>query len=395
MDKLNIPSTIKVGFQSRPDTYTGKLAYIIYIDEKGKVRKETSWDGWRDKSIQSIDYENVPTSGFVLNKGVGGARESWGWNARNEYIRVYDPRNFEFEISVANLLFILQECTSIKGKGLEGEFVYSWDGTELVLLPVDTTEYKSSTEFTANKSKKVSKSDVVEGCHYIDKNMCTLMYVGRELCREDISFGYNRDEIRNAIESQMVLPSSKKHIFWNFEQNVFEFHRGFTQLAERITTEPDPTFVDVHANYINSNYHARIVSGELYSVGSSADLEDRDNCKLYIRSSPYHRHYESDMNKMFVLYNGHIHAATYYSDLYRYVHGSSNIDSEGYFDILGRVSRSAESGDVLAWHDQIQEAFKATRLDKVVRSQNLEMYSLHLIYNNNFTQGDRNYVQPY
>jgi hypothetical protein len=51
-------------------------------------------------------------------------------------VRVYDPRNFEFEISVANLLYILEETSSLKGKGLEGEFVYAWEGKELVLLPV-------------------------------------------------------------------------------------------------------------------------------------------------------------------------------------------------------------------------------------------------------------------
>ena len=42
-----IPTKINVGFQERKDTYTGKLAYVIYFDEKGKLRKETSWQGWR------------------------------------------------------------------------------------------------------------------------------------------------------------------------------------------------------------------------------------------------------------------------------------------------------------------------------------------------------------
>lgn len=46
-----IPTKINVGFQKRKDTYTGKLAYVIYFDEKGKLRKETSWQGWRDEGI--------------------------------------------------------------------------------------------------------------------------------------------------------------------------------------------------------------------------------------------------------------------------------------------------------------------------------------------------------
>ena len=38
-----IPKTINVGYQNRSGTYTGKLAYVIYYDEKGKLRKEASW----------------------------------------------------------------------------------------------------------------------------------------------------------------------------------------------------------------------------------------------------------------------------------------------------------------------------------------------------------------
>jgi hypothetical protein len=130
MDNLFIPKKIKVGYQKRTDTYTKKLAYIIYYDNKNQLRKQTSWESWRDKAINSDEFDNVPTNGFVLNKGVGGNKQSYGWNTRNEYIRIYDPRGFEFEISVQNLLFILTESDCSKGKGLEGDFVYSWNGTE-------------------------------------------------------------------------------------------------------------------------------------------------------------------------------------------------------------------------------------------------------------------------
>lgn len=69
-----VPTKINVGFQERKDTYTGKLAYVIYFDEKGKLRKETSWQGWRDESIPNEIYDNEPMEGFVLNKKVGGDR---------------------------------------------------------------------------------------------------------------------------------------------------------------------------------------------------------------------------------------------------------------------------------------------------------------------------------
>ena len=44
-----IPERIKVGYQERSGTYTGQLAYIIYYDVKGVLRKEKSWESWRHK----------------------------------------------------------------------------------------------------------------------------------------------------------------------------------------------------------------------------------------------------------------------------------------------------------------------------------------------------------
>ena len=138
---IYIPDKIKVGYQNRKDTYTGKLAYVIYYDRYGKLRKEPSWNTWRDEKIEPNEFDNSPTEGFVLNKKVGGY--CYHFDQRDTYVRVYDPRGFEFEISVPNLLYILEYANSIRGKGLEGEFVYGWDGTELVLVPTSSEDYKN------------------------------------------------------------------------------------------------------------------------------------------------------------------------------------------------------------------------------------------------------------
>lgn len=250
MEKLTIPQKIHVGYRNRKGTYTGKLAYVIYTDEKGKLRKETSWNGWRDAQIPPDEFANEPTSGFVLNKGVGGTRQSWGWNVRNEYIRVFDPRGFEFEISVANLLFILQECTSIKGKGLEGEFIYSWDGTELVLLPVDCYEYQKSTEFTAAKSMKITKADMAEGCVYMHKNMNQMVYLGRHMCRKVCAYDSYGDFRRELTQT----PTTPQHVFFDLKTNKYHFERGFTNLAKRETTDSHPDYPTHYSNFIESEY---------------------------------------------------------------------------------------------------------------------------------------------
>lgn len=153
-----VPTKINVGFQNRNDTYTGKLAYVIYYDAQGKLRKEGSWNSWRDESIPNEEFDNEPTEGFVLNRRAGGVEESWGWNPRKTYCRVYDPRGFEFEITIANLLWILENCNSIKGKGLEGEFVYGWDGKDLVLVPVESPDYKE----IQNKNKIIHNNEFIK-----------------------------------------------------------------------------------------------------------------------------------------------------------------------------------------------------------------------------------------
>ena len=36
-NNIFMPDKIRVGYQKREGTYTGKLAYVIYYDEKGKL----------------------------------------------------------------------------------------------------------------------------------------------------------------------------------------------------------------------------------------------------------------------------------------------------------------------------------------------------------------------
>lgn len=183
MDITNIyiPQKIHVGYQNRDDTYTGKLAYVIYTDNKGKKHKEASFDNWRDKLIPVDDFDNEPINGFVLNRKAGGVEESWSHYARLSYVRVYDPRGFEFEISIQNLLWILQECNSTKGKGIDGELIYGWDGKDLVLVPTCSVDYKQICDNTkyADVNTGIKTSDVVVGYTYKQKNGTEYVYLGR------------------------------------------------------------------------------------------------------------------------------------------------------------------------------------------------------------------------
>lgn len=280
--KLFIAKKIKVGFNPRPDTYTGMLGYVIGHDGK-KWRKEPSWEGWRyhyndseeferikrrefdqrlknmkensyyknnpkyledfensydkftpngrfsgDKAIIPVEYDNVPTEGFVLNKKVGG--HSNGWNTRATYTRIYDPRGFEFEITIPNLLFILQECNAYKGKGLEGTFVYSWDGKDLVLLPTNCNEYKESQNFTKVQDGKVGVKGLVEGCTYKDKQLNEWIYLGK-FNWFDYTSNYS------------VV--TKKHVFYSVKHKIFEGFTSLTTFSERMTDTPISNYAEI------------------------------------------------------------------------------------------------------------------------------------------------------
>jgi hypothetical protein len=213
-----VPKTIKVGYQERNDTYTNKLGYVIYYDEKGKLRKEKSWENWREKKFNPDDFKNEPTSGFVLNRRAGGREESYSsWNTRKTYCRVYDPRGFEFEIDIANLLFILENTNSIVGKGLEGEFVYAWDGTELLLLPVNSPDYKeikAKSDIIHNK-ENVKASELVPGKVYENTRGHKLVYAGKFMVYHTNNYD---------VKGDIAVQTGKKFVFFRVKgDGTFDF----------------------------------------------------------------------------------------------------------------------------------------------------------------------------
>lgn len=274
---IRIPERINVGYQTRKDTYTQKLAYVIYYDEKGVLRKEKSWQGWRDKSINPEEFKNEPTSGFVLNKKVGGYKSDW--NHRQTYVRVYDPRGFEFEITVPNLLYILENTSSIIGKGLEGEFVYGWDGTDLVLLPASAPEYEELMNFnkTVSELKKFKGTDMIVGATYQTKQNYTLIYLGRFDYFETTSY----DDITPVCKG-------KKYFFALAQPNAYNRFEEITSLTSKIISCVSE---ECHAKY--ADYMDLLEKQYMYSpYDSTLDVKvpaTLDNLKYVMGNKSYNK----------------------------------------------------------------------------------------------------------
>ncbi|AYP68332.1 hypothetical protein PQE75_gp147 [Bacillus phage vB_BcoS-136] len=257
--KTNIflPKKINVGYQERDSTYTGKLAYIIYFDEKGKLRKEVSWNGWREESLGNDIYDNEPTSGFVLNKKTGGY--STGWNHRQTYVRVYDPRGFEFEISVPNLLYILENTNSIKGKGLEGDFVYGWDGKDLLLIPCDSPDYKEISKLNSLLHKKnfVKAKDLKIGATYLKKDNKEHVYMGKfheygwngVKSEKPVFWFYIRNDGRGYFDTMKTI--SQKFVEVVSEECVEDYADIFDEMEKNRNYSPIDDSKTVYIPYTN------------------------------------------------------------------------------------------------------------------------------------------------
>ena len=283
MNSLFIPKKCKVGFNIRDDCFTKKLGYVIAFDGK-KWRKENSWEGWRQKEgdskgrsysyekkqyidsdekygeeVRVLEFDNTPISGFVLNKKAGGGRSHW--NTRRTVSRIYDPRGFEFEIGIENLLYILEHCNCMRGKGLEGEFIYSWDGKDLLLLPSESPEFQSAMNYTGLQSLKISAKDLVPGCSYKTKKEDNLIYVGRYMWYET---DWHNDKGRKG---------KKCHIFWK-EKEVkpdeeiggdFVIKNDVSFLAVKNSDEPVSNFAKIIDKFNKNPRSSDIVKCDLIS----------------------------------------------------------------------------------------------------------------------------------
>jgi len=250
--QIFIPTEIKVGFRGRSDTYSKKLGFIIF-KEDGQWVKEKTWEKWRDKSIAAAEFENKPVSGLVINKNVGGVTRYSHYD-RMEKVRVYDPRGFEIEITVSNLLYILQETSCTKGKGLEGDFVYGWKGTNsLILIPIGSDLHKSAMNFTdIQTAEPLQFSDLVPGCKYLSKTEKIHLYLGE--------FHFHKMK-----QGALINPRKKSHVFcsrrydWRDELQFFALED--ISLLSRVQSEIVDSEYSERVNEFLTSLRGATVSG--------------------------------------------------------------------------------------------------------------------------------------
>lgn len=259
---LYIPTKIKVGFQERSDTFTGKLGFLTFYNESNILNKQKSWEKWCNKSFEPYEFDNTPSK-FIINKNI--TRTGY-YNSGRTLARIYDNRGFEFEITMDNLLFILMH-SDISKRDIIQECVYAWDKNQLVLLPTNALEYQTAITFTQKKNLQISETDLVAGNVYVSRNEDKLyLYIGKyKLYKTTENYVYNIGQKYVGI----------KHIFYDLTTKNFK-HINFESLSSCVS-EKYENFSTVLELFENSNYNNKIISLNTEKIDVNISRKDYYN----------------------------------------------------------------------------------------------------------------------
>lgn len=334
LDKFSIYPKLQIGFQNRQGTFTNKLAYIVRANDDGSLREVHSWENWRDKKIDPLFIDNTPLSGFVLNKGHTRHNYSHFGNGKTSVIRVHDPREFEFEITCENLVFILMH-TDCNRRELKGEFVYVFDNRgKVFLLPICCEEYKNSSIFTNLKNTNFSLKDLKKGATYKTKTLDEVIYIGQMRWFE---FEPEKKSQRY-YDQNWTRKSRNKHIFYTGKK--FKPLTG-KDIGACISEECDSNYSNLVESYENS-IHFNSVKEFKYVSKGLIDVEKLVATRNYQPKFSY--------NKKDHIYYRYNYRWSYSRDLEKEFANKYGVIkiidlSNGILNIFGSSSYTYSSGD--------------------------------------------------
>jgi hypothetical protein len=167
MTNIKIFPKVYVGFQGRRGVDEVPLGFLTpYTDDQAGQKRRDTVDAWAkgryggNKTFNSVELDNEPMIGFEVGRSI---RRSGGWNGSGaSYVRVKDPRGFELEITIENLVMIMNENLIDNGE-IMAECVWGRDGNRNILLPTNSEPYKASKQMAKSLSEVISLKEVKPG----------------------------------------------------------------------------------------------------------------------------------------------------------------------------------------------------------------------------------------
>lgn len=158
---------VYVGFQGRRSVDEVPLGFMTpYSEDKAGQKRQATVDTWArgrwgsTKTFNSVKLENKPMIGFKIGRQI---RRSGGWNGSGaSYVRVEDPRGFELEITIENLVMCMKENLIQDGEIL-AECVWGRDGNRNILLPTNSEPYRASLKTVERINAAITLRDISPG----------------------------------------------------------------------------------------------------------------------------------------------------------------------------------------------------------------------------------------
>ena len=127
---------------------TGNQGYLVFSKPDGSTKNEVRFKKWvcEERGGKISNIENEALSGISVISTVGG---NGGYDKRQAYVQVKDPRGFIIEITDENFIEICKNFGVSNGV-LDGEYVYAFDDKYASLYLVNVldkacNEYKQNT----------------------------------------------------------------------------------------------------------------------------------------------------------------------------------------------------------------------------------------------------------
>jgi hypothetical protein len=149
------------------------LGFVSYRDaDTNQIHHKSSMDKWGDKNMLRFSYINEPTTGFRV---VGFVSR---WTTSNKFIRIEDPRGFQFEVSIDNFVDLLRETTIVNAI-IQDKVVYGWDDAGISLYKEGSEKYNEGIDnFVAISEPNISIKDITIGTIVKLKNGRTVQWCG-------------------------------------------------------------------------------------------------------------------------------------------------------------------------------------------------------------------------
>jgi hypothetical protein len=156
---MKLPDKFYCGFKNHTNDDVPLGFMTPWGSDKAFEKRKNTVDNWsRSKSINPVTFDNIPVMGFKLGRAIKRS----GWNGGNTVVRVEDPRGFEVEISVGNLLKIMVNNIVENGE-IMAECIWGRDGNNNILLATNSEPYIQAVENTERSKRKISVKDVKPG----------------------------------------------------------------------------------------------------------------------------------------------------------------------------------------------------------------------------------------